>query len=510
MATEIELKFSMTADAQRRVASLSVVRNHAQGRGKRIHLINTYYDTQDRFLATKGMALRIRRQGSRWIQTVKTAGVIHTGMHKRGEWEWDIPNQNINFNLCTTEPEIAEAFVDPQLQATLEPLFTTDFWRTAWTLVFPDNSHIELAVDHGEIRAAGQSVPICELELELKEGSHQCLYEVAAVLAEAMQLRLEDTSKAARGYSLLMPPTAPTPRKPTPIALHREKTVEEAFQAILQHGLEHLHANSSVVIHGEDPEGIHQMRVATRRLRSCLNLFRPLVPLTASDGINTEIAWLTGELGLARDWDVFINETLHPLIRHFPGDAALATFVTTATVARSQAYATARAAVNSSRYTQLLLKTNLWHGRRDWRDLVTTEQLKNLERPIMWFAADLLAQRDTRVRKWGGNFSQLSAEKRHHLRILCKRLRYAGEFFANLYRNSQARDYLRSVAKLQDVLGVMNDAVVARKLIDALDIAPDNPAIHLVLGWTAAMIEQCHGNFMAAWAAFCDQSRFWE
>ncbi|CAK0774442.1 triphosphatase [Gammaproteobacteria bacterium] len=510
MATETELKLSLDPEALRRVGRLSVVRRHAQDHGSRVHLTNTYYDTPDQRLAAMGMALRIRRAENRWIQTVKTVGETCAGMHNRNEWEWEVSENALNLECCDAEPEVAEAFTDPALRAALQPLFTTDFWRTTWELVFPDGSHIELVADHGEVSADGRSTPICELELEIKDGSLQRLYEVAHALAEVLPLHLENTSKSARGYALLEPPSPPVPHKAGAFELQPGETTEAAFQAIIQHCLEHLHTNSAVVTHGEDPEGIHQMRVATRRLRSCLGLFRPLIPRTASDGVAAEIRWLSGELGLARDWDVFIDETLNALIRYFPDHAALNTLLTATATARAQAYQTAQAAVHSPRYTRLLLGIGVWYTRRDWRDPMGAERIRDLERPVEWFAANLLARRHTRVYKWGRDFLRLSNEGRHRLRILCKRLRYAGDFFAELYPDSGVRDYLRSVAELQDVLGSLNDSVVARRLLTELATAPDDPAAHLVLGWKAAMTEQHLTHFESAWATFCDQPRFWE
>jgi inorganic triphosphatase YgiF len=510
MAIETELKLALDPTALRRVARLAVVRRHAAGRGSRVHLTNTYYDTPDRRLAAAGVALRIRRVGRRWVQTVKTAGEASVGMHNRGEWEWEVRGPNPDLALCDAEPEVATTFADPALRAALQPLFTTDFWRTTWSLAFPDSSRVELSADQGEVSAAGRTVPLCELELELENGSPQRIYEVAHALAEVLPLRLENTSKAARGYALLGPPTPPVACKAGPFNLHREATAEQAFQSIVQHCLAHLHANSTVVLHGENPEGVHQMRVATRRLRSCLGLFRLLVPQAASQGIGAEVRWLTGELGPARDWDVFSGETLDPLSRYFPGHTALEALRQAAAAARVQAYAAAQAAVRSPRYTRLLLGVGVWLTRRDWRDLVGPERIQDLECPVAWFAAGLLERRHARVYKWGQGFAQLSSEERHRLRILCKKLRYAGEFFAELYPDTGVRDYLKAVAGLQDVLGSLNDATVARRLLTALGAPADDPGAHLVLGWKAATTELHLTHFDAAWTDFCSQHRFWE
>ncbi len=513
MATETELKLSLACDALQRVARLPIVRQHARGRGIRRHLTNVYYDTSDQRLVAAGVALRVRRVEKRFLQTVKTAGTVYAGMHSRGEWEWELPNHKLDLRLCDAEPEIAAVFVDPALRTTLQPLFTTDFWRTTWLLVFADSSLIELAVDRGKVSGLGRTTPICELELELKAGSPQRLYEVAHALAEALPIRLENTSKAARGYALLAPPKPLIAQKAGVCSLDQNASAEEAFQTIVQYCLDHLHTNAAVVCQGEDTEGVHQMRVATRRLRSCLGLFRPLIPRTASDLVNTEVRWLSSELAFARDWDVFLEETLSPLERHFPD--ILSSLRLATLEARANAYQRARAAVESARYTRLLLGIGLWRTRCDWRDLLTPKLLRDLHRPAIGFAARVLAKRYARVRQGCDGFLQLSAEERHRLRILCKRLRYAGEFFAALYPESTVRDFLRSVAKVQDILGVLNDAVVASRLLTELGTDPKYPAIplparHLVLGWKAAMIEQNLAFFESAWAAFCNQPCFWQ
>ncbi len=494
----------------RKVARLAIVRLHAQGRATRDHLTNSYYDTPDQRLAVAGVALRIRRIKKRFIQTVKTAGAVSAGMHTRNEWEWQIPKPVLDLGHCDAEPALASVFADTTLRAALQPLFTTDFWRTSWMLAFPDGSLVELAADYGQVSTPERSSPICELELELKAGSVQRLYEVAHAFAEVLPLHLENTSKAARGYALLAPPLPPLSYKAGVCKLKPADTVEEAFQVIVQHCLDHLHGNSPAVLHGEGPEGVHQMRVATRRLRSCLGLFRSVIPRAASEVVNAEVRWLSGELALAREWDVFLEDTLQVLAGHFPDNAPLTSLLSSAAEAQSHAYQTARAAVNSARYTRLLLGIGVWRTRCDWRVLVEPKRLRDLKRPVRWFAANLLARRHARVRQWGDDFLALSAEERHRLRILCKRLRYAGEFFAELYPEAMVRDYLRAVTQLQDILGTLNDAVVAQGLLTTLGVAPDDPAANLVLGWKSAMIEQHLAHFDSAWATFCNQQRFWE
>lgn len=509
MATETELKLSLDLKSLRRVGRLPVVRRYAQSEAQRTHLTNIYYDTPERNLAALGIALRIRRVGDSWVQTVKTTGAAAAGLHQRQEWEWNLAEPELNLALCIAEPSLKEIFSNPLIEKNLQPLFTTDFWRSCWILNLSEGSVIELAADHGNVHANGQTLPICELELEIKNGTPQCLYEVAALLAEDLPLRLENSSKAARGYSLFEAPLAPLPQKARPLFITKENTTEEAFQIIVQQCLEHLHANSAVVINGENHEGIHQMRVATRRLRSGLKLFRALIPRTVSADIDNELIWLTGVLGPTRDWDVFINETLDTVQNLYPNHNALLELIKSAHDRHLYAWQDTHTKVQTPRYTKLLLEISLWTARRDWREFLEPEQIQDLALPVNNFAIRLLAHRHLRVRKWGENFLQLSAEGRHHLRILCKRLRYSGEFFANLYSELEVRPYLQAVVKLQDILGNLNDLAVAERLVSELT-TPDNPAAQLIQGWSASLTEKYLTQFATAWKVFIDQKLFWE
>jgi len=509
MATETELKLSLDHDSLQRVGRVAVVRRHARADAQRNHLTNIYYDTPEHNLATRGIALRVRYIGHGWIQTVKTSGPACIGLHQRGEWEWPLSEPQLNLALCAAEPEIAEIFSDPIIINNLQPLFTTDFWRARWLLNLSEGSVIELAADHGVINANGRTLTICELELELKSGTSQCLYEFAVLLAEDLPVRLENFSKAARGYSLFNSRLKYLPQKAPQLCISPRKNTEEAFQIIIENCLEHLHANSLVVIHGENPEGIHQMRVATRRLRSCLKLFRSLIPRTISEDIDAELLWLTGALGPARDWDVLINETLNTAQGYFPNHDGLRNLINSAHEQRLRLEKDTRVAVQSPRYTKILLEISVWCGRREWREFIEPEQIEDLELPIIKFATPLLMRRHQRVQKWGEDFLRLSVEGRHHLRILCKRLRYAGEFFANLYSEAPTRRYLQAVTRLQDILGSLNDLSVANRLIGELTLT-DNSAVHLIQGWSAALTEKYLIQFAAAWKDFSAQPPFWE
>jgi triphosphatase len=510
MATETELKLAVDPDSAASLDLQPVVANHAVGAPRTRPLTNIYFDTPDMELQSKGVALRLRHQGERWLQTLKTAGRADVGLHRRGEWEVEVPGEALDLDRFE-DPELRGMFSDQALRERLRPLFGTDFQRTAWNLEFPDGSRVELARDHGEVRAGDTAEPIDEIELELQQGAPARLFEVARSLAEALPMRLLNISKAERGYHLVVPPPPPAGRKADSLGLAPGMSSEQALQSILRHVLRHLEDNEPVVLDNpDDIEGVHQMRVATRRMRSCLNVFRPLIPKEVSGQLDRRIKWLTDALGPARDWDVFIAETLQPLTTHFSEHGGLAELLAAAKVRREEAYRHAQAEIRSPEYTRLLLGIGAWIERRDWREVVGPERLAMLDGSVRSFAAKVMAKRHRQVRKRGDQFARLTIDERHELRILCKKLRYATEFFAELWGRKVAKPYIRSLSRLQDTLGVLNDAAVAHQLIEQLGAAARAGGADLVYGWTAATSE-CHlSELDAAWHAFSRRHEFWK
>ena len=145
------------------------------------------------------IALRLRLVGGYWIQTVKGGGKVEEGLHQRSEWEVPVTGGILDLDKLSASPW--HNFFTPDIQGRLIPIFVTDFWRTIWLMELP-NCLIELALDEGEIQAKNKQVPICEVELELKSGAPESLFDLARELRKSIVLQPEDRSKADRGYML--------------------------------------------------------------------------------------------------------------------------------------------------------------------------------------------------------------------------------------------------------------------------------------------------------------------
>src|SRR5947209_3540460 len=238
-------------------------------------LISTDYDTPDSALKQRGLTLRVRDQGGHFLQTVKKGDLAARDLLSRGEWEDRVAEGRPDPDAAQSGPRL------PQGAArNLRPFFVTAVTRTIFAIEPLPGTEIEAAIDEGEIRAADKdrAEPISEVELELKDGNAAALYDLAAQLLEVAPLRIETRSKSERGYRLVEGGDAAPPAvHAEPLVLDPEMTVEAALQKIGRSCLAQLLRNEPAVLSAR-PEGVHQMRVAVRRLRSAVSSLKRFAP----------------------------------------------------------------------------------------------------------------------------------------------------------------------------------------------------------------------------------------
>lgn len=203
MANEIELKLRIAPQDVDALGQHPAVLSHLIAAPITRQLTSIYYDTPDFKLKQAKTSLRVRHMQGMWFQAIKSAGVVKDGLHSRKEWEDKLEKGEPDFNKIM-QTEMADFFSDLDLQATLKPIFTTEMSRTEWQLALA-NGKIEMSLDIGEIFTPNhtQRVPICEVELELKQGDTKQLLIFAQQLQQDIQLTAENTSKAGFGYALL-------------------------------------------------------------------------------------------------------------------------------------------------------------------------------------------------------------------------------------------------------------------------------------------------------------------
>jgi inorganic triphosphatase YgiF len=347
----------------------------------------------------------------------------------------------------------------------LGPLFTVEMERTSVVLTPKRGTDIEAAFDLGTIKTVGGrlsvSAPVVEFELELLKGNAVDLVACAKELTAGLPLVLGLQSKAARGYALAEDTldAAVTARR---VTLGQNITADEAFAQVLSHCLSHLLGNFACITRTREPEGIHQMRVAVRRMRSAFVLFNGSFRL-ALRALEEEVRWLADVLGHARDLDVFQEDVFRPAADAHGEDERLLELATVVRTRRRIAWHNVLEALESERFRKLVLDLAGVTFSRPWLDGSLGGE--GAIEPADEFSRERLAHKHGQAMKLGRRIDELDAGDRHELRKRLKKLRYAVEFFASLYPKRAVKKYLRRLSDLQDVLGEMNDATVARALV---------------------------------------------
>ncbi len=507
---EIELKLAIAEADARRVARLPLIRQSAAGRASTRAMHSIYFDTPEGALRRAQAALRLRREGTRWMQTLKFGGSVQGGLHARHEAETRVAGPVLD-RQSLAQPAVVPILGQPGLLEQLIPMFTADFRRTTRLLAPAPDTTIELCIDLGEIRAGDRREALCEIELELKSGAPAVLVEFADALLQQLPGRLEPASKAERGYALAMGRREPAPVRAEPASFNADGSLEEAFRAIVFGCIRQLQANEAGVGSGEDPEYLHQARVALRRLRAALATFDSAFPRASYAGLIEELRWLGRCLGPARDWDVFVTETLPPVLRAFPEDGGLSVLAQRAASLRAETGRIAGDALASVRYTRLLLGFTGLFLRRPWLSDASAEAVRALTPRD--FARQMLARRHKRVVKRGRGHEHFDHSALHALRIEVKKLRYAAESVGPLFERKAVRNYLDTLAGLQSLLGGLNDAAtvdrLCRPLRDAAMQVGVEESVGLLRGWAAALAEDHLSALPREWKRFRAVEQFW-
>lgn len=459
---ETELKLDLPPERVAGLKRSAFFKGAPRAERKIRNIVSVYFDTGNFKLRRSGFTLRIRRAGRQHVQTVKQE---NEGAALLARSEWEQPIRGTQPDLAAIRNTALEPLLSNKLLGKLKPVFETSVRRTTYPLRNGE-TEIELSLDEGTVKAGGRSSPLYEVELELKRGEPAELFRVARALAEEFPVELSVQTKAGRGYALV------TRRKPAPLkaiapVLAPDFIAQAAFQAIARVCLHQLIANRAF-IHTNNPEGLHQMRVGLRRLRAAISLFSGMFTDPETREVKAQLRWLQGEMGPARELDVFMSRVVKPLLSGGSNRPGLARLLKDLRQRRVQAYARVHSAIDSPRFRWLMLDTAAWIEAGQWTqnndDLVRALR----ERPIASVAADELQRRWKKILKRGGQLRALDAARRHRLRIQTKKERYASEFFADVFpdkKSARRREaFIAALEKLQDALGELNDIAVHEEL----------------------------------------------
>ncbi len=499
-SAETELKLLVDAERLKDFNAAPIIATNARNRGSRKHLKSVYYDTPERALYRNGLSLRVRQSGSRFVQTVKCESAGDP--LRRGEWETAVPSMAPDLALAMP---LIPAKLRGQLEHEgLEAVFSTDIRRHVRIVNLP-SATIEVAFDQGVLRSGDRTMDVSEIELELKDGSAGAIYDLALRLAEYGPVKPSIRSKSARGFELAAD-VPPAVRKPRKLRLDPQISLDEAFATILRACLHHLLETMPAAEDGRDPEGVHQLRVALRRLRSALGLMRSVGKLSRLDWLASEAKWLTQNLASARDWDIFRTETLPAVAKACPSVAGFDVLEQVSPERQQAAYRKVRLALTEPRCARFILGLGGWIEARGWRSGdISPEDLGRLAAPAIDFAGGVLSGHQTKVHKRGRRFKSLGTEELHRLRLAGKKLRYVADFLLPLYEDRKSvKRFSRRLAVLQEELGCYNDMAITASLLDGFGAKSQESgtAAAAIAGWQAHASIGIAPRLRAAWRDF--------
>ncbi|MGH7256311.1 MAG: CHAD domain-containing protein [Nitrospirales bacterium] len=391
-----------------------------------------YYDTEDFRLAKAGITLRYRLEA------------------RKGAWQLKIPRDparlEVEFSGSRTSPpdsltKLLFAFLRGQ---SLKPIARLRTRRTRFQVSGDESPVAEVVMDSVAALKEGRVIRrLYELEVELKGGTEKDLAHLQTVLQAAGAQEEDRRPKVFQVLELELPAPVAMPSPTAPPIAHLKTMLGIQVRQLLGH--------DPGTRLGTDEEDLHQMRVATRRLRAYLRAARPLLLSDWSEPLRAELAWLGSLLGPVRDLEVLLGHlTEEDANLPLPEHHALGRILQVLKRERAEARASLIQGLESDRYLTLLDRVAeatqspvATETPVTLRDLARSEWMKLLRA----------------MRKGGPNPSD---EVLHQIRITCKRARYAAEL-AEASVGKAASRFIRQTKVFQNLLGENQDALVAEQ-----------------------------------------------
>jgi triphosphatase len=415
-------------------------------------LVDSYLDTDDWRMARAGFVVRTRRRGRQDEITLKTTRWAEAGGFRQP------------LDVCEELPDLGVIALGPDSpvgrrvhtlagRQSLRPVLEVRTRRRSFVLRIDGRDAAHIALDDTAIVVGNGQRPmqLSRVEVRALPAWTDALGPLVQRLRVACGLQPAELSKFEAGL-LARGVVIPEPPDLGPTAIDPETNLGELAYAVLRRQLAVLRAKEPGTRLGEDPEELHDMRVASRRLRAALDLFADVLPIRARS-FRSELGWLAGVLGVVRDLDVQLDAQAAMVE---PGQEAIWADLTTVLLReRAAARGAMLAALDSARWERLVngMATMVQQG--PFRRSTTTRLAALIAVPELintTHTAVVKAARRAKRSREAADF--------HRLRIRCKRLRYSLEFSEELYDGRTSR-YTRQLAKLQNQLGLFQDAEVA-------------------------------------------------
>jgi CHAD domain-containing protein len=448
----------------------------------------TWLDTADGALAAEGLALEQPRRGQRRLLRCIPA--------PDAPWRPGTPPELVS----SLPQDVAPAAAGGE---TLIPI--AGFAGTLTRLALADD--VEAALLKGRLRSVAEETPVARLTLSGPTGAVLATMRDLAVTLPLLPPRatLAEAARAlARGTPL-------RPRRLGPPLLDPSVGVDDALPHALGHLVEVMLWHAPAARAGTAPEGVHQMRVAIRRARSLLRVFRPACDGPALRDLGAALKEIADALGPARDWDVWLGDIGADLAAALPEEPRIAALLRAARGQREDGYAALRPVLDGPALRRAAWDAVAVIETRPWRDGATPEAIARSDGPLNAFAAAVMDKRWRALAGDAEDILRLPDAEFHALRIEAKRMRYAAELFAPLWGRKRARRFLERLAAVQDAFGLANDAVVSHRLMAALQAKGAGMAwaTGVAEGWALARGQRARSKSAQAWKGLRAAEDYW-
>ena len=419
-------------------------------------------------------------------------------------------------------PVVAEAASQaevPDLPSPLAPLAAFEGKRTASVHRFP-GGNVTMSIDRGILRAVTAERPAARL---LLSGAPEAVREAALLIATSVHATIPAQPLTAQAIALATGWSPPPRHLGAPELPDEANTLTAALAHIMGHLLDVVLWHATRLDQG--PEAVHQMRVAVRRARSAISLFRPGFAAQALTPLQAPLKILNGQLGAVRDWDVFTGETLPAVQAALPQDERLQRLASAAARRRQTLHKALDGWLKDPSFHLLTIHLAWCIASDSWHILAAPEpaaepQAEDVqpepppEEPcseLDGFASAMLRRRWKRLVSAGKGMDDMDLPSLHDVRLRAKRARYAAEMFATLFEGKASHRFVKRLSILQQRLGELNDGVVATHLLTELG-GPSGRhgyAAGLVAGFTAAHVVRLRPRIVSAFTKFRRQSPYW-
>jgi CHAD domain-containing protein len=469
MPMETELKLILPGrEAETRVISFLRERGYGVEVSDPVKNLDLYLDTYDWGLRKHRLTLRYRLANGKARYTLKSLGGIEKGMAVRNEWEFPL-SAPASAPAMVSAKEIRKRVEELIFPRKLVERILVTTHRRPYRVVSPEGAEIELVFDESGFSPRGldryrRAQKLHEMEAELLQGPAESLESLASLLQDSFAYLPSSRSKfevACERLKMFLPAKKP----PEKLRIRPEDRMDRALQKILAHQFQRFRDQLPGVRQDIDSEFVHQARVATRRMRSALRLFREAVSPPAAAILEEDLKRLAGLFGKVRDLDVFLLNLsrFRKSVLFFPRKKmrSFEHWMERHRRAPLKALWDALEAPSCRAFERRLIRFLQ-------RPLPLRPRAPWAGKPVAEIAPGIISGLlDAVLQQGQAVLARPKLKEFHRLRIEMKKLRYALEFMAPAYGDS-LNSFIEGMVEIQDCLGELQDTVFSRDFIKFL------------------------------------------